>query len=308
MKGSSATESMTESHRKRAVETLIYDETGVSPVDDEIAIEEPLEIHINGTRSFVTMRLPGEEIPLALGYCYSQGMIDSIDDVLLARYCNHVTGNRVEMTLNRQRKPDRVATDTKRNHIAYSSCGICGEEMIDDACLHLIEKESSFTVNTRQLTRMFAIMEEQQSVFLETGGAHGVGFFDRKGDLIAFSEDTGRHNALDKCIGKLILQRKIGAEMVVALTSRVSFEMVQKVGRCNAQVLLGVSAATSLALDLAQRINLTLVGFVRGKRGVVYCGADRVKFDAGATRPQTKFVPIKRMDDRLKVGSRSGRR
>jgi hypothetical protein len=93
--------------------------------------------------------------------------------------------------------------------------------------------------------------------------------------------------------------------MIVALTSRVSFEMVQKVGRCNAQVLLGVSAATSLALDLSQRINLTLVGFVRGKRGVVYCGADRVNFETAMTRAKKRFTPFRREDDRRRAHVRS---
>jgi FdhD protein len=307
MKGASIEKSASESNGwKREVETLIYDETGVHPADDEAAIEEPLEIHINGSRSYVTMRLPGEEIPLALGYCYSRGVIDSIDDVLLARYCNLVTHNRVEITLKEQ-KLDDVAPIKERSQVAYSSCGICGDEMVDDASMQLVKRESSFTASPLQFARMLARVEELQSVFLDTGGTHGAGLFDRNGSLMAFSEDVGRHNALDKCLGQLILQRRIGDEMVVALTSRVSFEMVQKVGRCNAQVLLGVSASTTLALDLARRINLTLVGFVRGRRGVVYCGADRVIFD-GTTLPKTKFVAVRRTDDRRRVSNRGGRK
>jgi FdhD protein len=304
MRGSSIIKSESESNNcKRAEETLIYDETGMNYADDEVAIEEPLEIYIDGIRTFVTMRLPGEEIPLALGYCFSQGIIDSIDDVLLARYCNLVTGNRVELTLGRRLKPDRIAKLRRRTQVSYSSCGICGDEMIDDVCVDLAKRESSFSVSTLQLAEMLARVEEGQSVFLETGGTHGAGFFDKNGELLVFSEDTGRHNALDKCLGKLILQKKLGQEMVIALTSRISFEMVQKICRCNAQVLLGVSAATSLALDLAQRAEVTLVGFVRGRRGVVYCGAHRIRFDGETARPKARFVPVKRTDDRRKANT-----
>ncbi len=288
--------------QKSAGETIIYSETGANCADDEMAVEEPLEIYVDGAPCYVTMRLPGEEVALALGYCFSEGIIDTLDDVLVASYCEASGGNRVEIALDQKRKAAKGAPMRKRSTTAYSSCGICGTEMADLACTRLPVRESSFAAPPSQLAGMLQLVEQQQRVFLETGGTHGAGIFDRKGNLMAFSEDVGRHNALDKCLGELILQRTIGHEMVVALTSRVSFEMAQKTGRSKAQVLLGISAATSLAVELARRINLTLLGFVRDRRGVVYCGPERVVLDGEILRDKVKFIPTRRTGDRRKAG------
>jgi len=248
---------------------------GVSETRDPVIIEEPLEIYVNDRFYTLTMRLVGEEIPLAAGLCFTDGMIRSADDLKMIRYCNEETGNRIDLYLNEH--PLRELPMVRRGtHASYSSCGICGSELITDvgASLKNIEEKKHFTAAL--IFQCKETLETMQTVFRDTRGTHAAGIFDSKGNLIAFSEDVGRHNALDKAIGKVLLSKKTDKVSIIVLTSRISYEMVLKAGRLSVEVVAGFSAATSLAVELASRINLTLIGFLRDGSGTIYSAPARI--------------------------------
>jgi FdhD protein len=251
-----------------------------SQVSDLVAVEEPLEIFINNNLFHTTMRSPGEEIPLAVGYCYTRGVIHSIDDFLSVAYCNEESGNRIDLFLPPSDKEGTGnAIKQKTSSIAYSSCGICGTDIIKDMCAAIPRKDITLTIEGSKIAYLSEILKSRQDIFPVTGGAHAAGIFDGSGNLLAFSEDVGRHNALDKAIGLLVLGRKHKEPCIVVLTSRLSYEMVQKVTRLNAEIIVGISSPTSLAVELARSVNITLIEFSRDEKGYIFTCPERVILD-----------------------------
>ena len=272
------------------VPVMRYRTRKTSPVDDVVAVEEPLEIFIDGKPHYLTMRLPGEEVCLALGYCFSEGIIDSIRDVLLVKYCAEETGNRVDITIDHERRP--ASQRKERKLPAYSSCGICGKELMEDICLRLDRRESSLGLPVDHIDEMLTMLKARQPVFSHTGATHAACIMNEKCEPLALSEDIGRHNALDKTIGRLVLEGRPAAAQIIVVTSRISFEMVQKAARTGAEIMIGMSAATSLAIELAKSVNLTLVGFARNGLGNIYSAAERILCGNGARSKE----PEKRLD------------
>jgi FdhD protein len=256
-----------------------YSGRGSSQVPDLVAVEEPLEIFVNNNLFHTTMRSPGEEMLLALGYLFTRGAIKSIDDILGLTYCKEDTGNRIDLFLPPSNEDREGNTMKPRASVAYSSCGICGTDIIKDMCAFVPKKEMALTIEIAKIVQFHQIMENRQDIFRGTGGTHAAAIFSRSGDFLAFSEDVGRHNALDKAIGLLVAERRLKDAGIVVLTSRLSYEMVQKVSRINAEILIGVSSATSLAIGLAEALNLTLVGFSRKDKGVIYTCPERILLD-----------------------------
>jgi FdhD protein len=247
--------------------------------DDHVAMEEPLEIFVDDEPYYVTMRLPGEELQLALGLCHSEGIIDSIDDTLSVNYCRDIASNRINVYLSPARK-ERVAAKLKQKRgTAYSSCGICGKEIVEDIVVSLKPIGATVSAGFAFLRQLQEVLRESQQVFHATGGTHAAAIFDRTGGLLALSEDVGRHNALDKAIGKVLFSRRTKDAAICMLSSRLSYEMVQKAARLGIEVLAGASAPTKLAVDLAQSVNLTLVGFLRKDRCNIYSCPERIALD-----------------------------
>ena len=244
--------------------------------DDKVVMEEPLEIFIDDQPYYVTMRLPGEELPLAVGLCHSEGVIDSIDDTLSVNYCQDIASNRINVYLSPARKELAAAKLKQKRSTAYSSCGICGKEIVEDIAVSLRSIVATISVEFAFLAQLQEKVRESQQLFSATGGTHGAAIFDRAGALLAFSEDVGRHNALDKAIGKVLFSRKEKEASICILSSRLSYEMVQKAARLGIEVLAGASAPTKLAIDLAQSVNLTLIGFLRKGRCNIYTSPDRI--------------------------------
>ena len=255
-----------------------YCNGGVTPTDDVLVVEEPLEIFLNGNPYYLTMRIPGEEMFLALGYCFSEGVIDSMDDVGLVHFCAEETGNRIEITLNPKCNATKGLTIKGKRSMTYSSCGICGKELVEELCTRLYPREDSFHIPALKIDEMINTVEKYQQIFAKTGGTHAAGIFNQDCNLLAFAEDVGRHNALDKAMGRLVFEGKIREAMIVVVTSRLSYEMVQKTGRSGAQILIGMSSATSLAVELAKNINLTLIGFSKKNCGNIYAAVERIIF------------------------------
>jgi len=245
-------------------------------VDDVVTIEEPLEIYIDNEPFYTTMRMPGDEILLALGTCFTDGIIDSMEDVAGVNYCSDISRNKINVYLNPLvNKEDRLKKK-QRYSTTYSSCGICGTDMIEGITSFTCRIKQNVTMDISGISNMQKIMQEKQVVFPKTGGTHAAGIFSTEGELLSFSEDVGRHNALDKAIGKLLFHRNIKKAAIVVLTSRLSFEMVQKAARIGVEIVCGVSSPTSLAIELAKKVNLTLIGFLRGKRGNIYTCPERI--------------------------------
>ncbi len=253
-----------------------YSNQQVAREDDRVVIEEPLEIYVDDEPYYVTMRLPGEELPLAVGLCHSEGIIDSIDDTLGVNYCQDISTNRINVYLAPGRKPLVAGKLKQKRSTAYSSCGICGKELVEDIAVSLRPIAATVSAGFAFLRQLQDVLRESQQLFHATGGTHAAALFDRAGGLLAFAEDVGRHNALDKAIGKVLFLRKRDEASYCILSSRLSYEMVQKAARVGVEVLAGASAPTKLAIDLAQSVNLTLIGFLRKERCNIYSGERRI--------------------------------
>lgn len=254
-----------------------YREPSARDVDDIVCVEEPLEILINDEPYYLTMRMPGEDMFLALGLCLTEGVISSPDDVLSVNHCIDST-NRVNVYLSAG-KQGRGAKARRSGSIASASCGICGKEVIADICTALTKSDVTVHVMLSRVFDMQKSMESRQPVFQATGGTHVAGLFDGEGRLLALSEDVGRHNALDKAIGRILFERKRAQVKTVILSSRLSYEMVQKAGRLGTEILAGASAPTSLAVDLARELNMTLVGFLRPGAANIYTAPERITIE-----------------------------
>jgi FdhD protein len=242
---------------------------------DNIAAEEPLEIFINDNPFHMTMRLPGEEIPLAVGFLFTEGLINSVEEILTVSHCKDVSSNRINIYLKASQ--DNISSRLQtRKSTSYTSCGICGKDMISDLSMSLPKITKTLAITFPQLAKLQDMLMKGQQVFHDTGGTHAAAIFNRDGTLLALSEDIGRHNALDKAIGKVLLVRKVAEAKILILSSRLSYEMVTKAARLGIEIITGVSSATSFAIDLAQSVEMTLIGFLREKRGNIYTCSERI--------------------------------
>lgn len=255
---------------------------------DQLATEEPLEIRVDGDPLAVTMRTPGHDAELAAGFCLTEGLIDHPDELERADPCTLADyGNVVDVTLAGAAR-DRWAeqrTKARRELYLSSSCGLCGTRSIDRIERRIPPLAVGFTVSPVMLSRLPRRMSESQGVFAQTGGLHAAGLFHADGGVRVVREDVGRHNAVDKVVGALLLSGQLPAGPGVLLVSgRASFELVQKAGRAGIGFLAAVGAPSSLAVEAARRFGMTLVGFLRGERFNVYAGGERVGDDP-ASRP-----------------------
>ena len=259
-----------------------FSDKGRIDIDDVVTVEEPLEIFVDDEPFYLTMRMPGEEIPLALGLCFTDGIIDSMEDVAGANYCSDISRNKINIYLSPKSKKESPMKQRKNRFPTYSSCGICGKDMVESAFIPLGRIGNRVSVDISQILAMQTVLQEKQQVFPLTGGTHAAGIFSAEGELLSLSEDVGRHNALDKAIGKLLFGKNIDKAAIGVLSSRLSFEMVQKAARLGVEILCGASSPTSLAIDLARTSNLTLIGFLREHRGNVYTYPERIKATPGS--------------------------
>jgi FdhD protein len=180
-------------------------------MEDDVAAEEPLEIFVDGEPYYLTMRLPGEGILLALGLCSTEGIIDGMDNVAATSHCKDISTNRINIFLNSDCKTGAALSFKRKRSPTYSSCGICGKELVEEICTSVKKIEKRVTVPVSRILEMHKALKEGQIVFHRTGGTHGAAIFTADGALLALSEDIGRHNALDKAIGKVISTGKIGS-------------------------------------------------------------------------------------------------
>jgi FdhD protein len=255
---------------------------------DSLAAEEPLEIRIRRAPLAVTMRTPGDDLDLAIGFLFTEGVIRDADDVHTAQLCAGDdapnTYNVVDIALAPDVPPP--ATDPSRNFYTTSSCGVCGKASID-----AVRTRSRFDVSADRVTvpaetliGLPDALRARQRAFATTGGLHAAALFTADGTLVCLREDVGRHNAVDKVVGWAVRQRRIPlAGHVLMVSGRASFELCQKAWMAGIPVLAAVSAPSTLAADLAAEAGLTLVGFLRGATFNVYAGDERVRVPAAET-------------------------
>ena len=256
-----------------------------------MAVEEPLEIRLGygaannreQKRVSVTMRTPTHDFDLALGFLFSEGIIQSYEQVLSIKYCVDAGKQATENIVRVELKPE-VIVDTKlfqRNFYMTSSCGVCGKASIEAIEAMTCNIETSQQPEKCQVTPdiIYQLSKEltaAQSVFTYTGGLHAAALFDKLGRIILIREDVGRHNALDKVIGNALMQNLPLNDKIILMSSRASFELIQKVIMAKIPVIVTIGAPSSLAVQTAECFGITLLGFLKEDRFNVYSGAERI--------------------------------
>ena len=269
---------------------LKFESKMLNEFDDQISIEEPLEIilkykdkktWVEKTIS-ITMRTPGHDEDLVRGFLFNERVVEQINHIDNIELVGDPVGqyklkNKAVATINNSENID--IDKIKRNFLTNSSCGVCGKTSLDS--LEIIKKDKILRsvpkINHEIIMKSPLMLRQNQSEFVKTGGIHASGLFDKKGNVIALREDVGRHNALDKLIGLVLKENLLdNNSQFLTCSGRLNFDLVQKALMANIGVLVGVGAPTSLAVDLAKKFNMTLVGFVKDKSFNIYSNNERI--------------------------------
>ena len=259
-------------------------------VQDNISVEEPLEMSLkfkiedkwNAENISITMRTPGNDADLISGFLYNERIVENISEIEKVEKKGETVGdynlqNQIEATINNTKNLD--IGKIKRNFVTNSSCVVCGKTSLDSIeVLKNNKVDLSFSkINYNIISKSPECLQSNQSEFSKTGGIHASALIDNKGKVIAIREDVGRHNALDKLIGHALKNKIIKPEnQFIACSGRLNFELVQKALMSNIGLMAGVGAPTSLAIDLAKRFNMTLVGFVKQDSFNIYSNKERI--------------------------------
>jgi FdhD protein len=271
----------TSDNSARPVEIATYrDGELIDGQRDEVAVEEPLELRIEGRNIAIVMRTPGNDRELAAGFLVTEGIVRHASEIFEITQCltsrtAGENGNMVEVTLKNPSSVD--FTKLTRHVFSSSSCGVCGKASIDAVRQQFAPITSTRRISAALLPALPDALSAAQETFKKTGGLHACALFDWNGKLIGLREDVGRHNALDKLIGHALLQNHLPlSEHMLLLSGRVSFEMMQKALAAGIPLVAAISAPSSLAIEFAQENNQTLIGFLRGNKMNIYAGAERI--------------------------------
>jgi len=269
-------------------------------VDDELVVEEPLEIRVGDQRFTVTMRTPGHDFDLVRGLLFTEGLIRSAGDVGQMRYCDAGDAGDTDydniVVVRLTAEVDWAGRQWQRTLMSGTSCGLCGKAALEAVMSVAPRIEGEAVVERSTLSAMAESMRSRQPVFDRTGGLHAAGLFDVDGNCLVVYEDIGRHNATDKVIGRALVEGWLGASgvdgtgvacssramsmapgKVLLVSGRASFEITQKALVAGIPIVASVSAASTLAVDVAVAGNMTLVGFLRGAGMTVYAGGERIR-------------------------------
>jgi FdhD protein len=269
----------------------------LSPRPDELAVEEPLEIRLaysaGGQRKqqslSITMRTPGEDAELAAGFLLSEGIIHGLEDIASIRPCGPPVGPLKLQNVIRVELRADIPVDIQRlerHFYTTSSCGVCGKASLEALQVGAVSplNIAGPALRLETVHQLPARLRQAQAVFDHTGGLHGAGLFNVNGDLLALKEDVGRHNAVDKLIGSMLLAGRLPlTDRIILVSGRASFELLQKALMAGIPILVAVGAPSSLAVELARRFNMTLIGFARGGRFNVYSGEERLAVSRSST-------------------------
>jgi FdhD protein len=270
------------SKRVRVVE---HHQTRVNGREDRLATEEPLEIRLGwpgqpATRLVVTMRTPGADFDLAAGFLFAEGIIGGSNDLRTVAYCTDVElseDERYNVVTATLAQPPRSPV-SQRYAAMSAACGVCGKQSLDDiASTGAVPVTPGPEYSADLVLAVPGQLRNEQDVFVRTGGLHAAGLVGDGGEAALVREDIGRHNAVDKVIGHRLLTGVAGSARLLAVSGRIGFEIVQKAVVADLAAIVAVGAPSSLAVDLAQQFGVTIVGFCRDQRFVVYAGEERIK-------------------------------
>ena len=267
--------SMMTANLVRPVRVLHVGAKGTSSRADAAATEEPMEIRLDGEPFAVIMRTPGDDRDLAAGFLFAERVVHGAADIEEIER-DPVARNVMHVRIGDARAHD-LATRDRRRVVTNSSCGLCGRVTIESLHVEAPKISADWTIDTEVIAGLPGALQRAQAVFNETGGLHAAGLFDPSGELEAAAEDVGRHNAVDKVVGRMLLLGRLPLDRSILFVSgRTSYEIVQKAFLAGIPVVASVSAPSSLAVELAQDAGITLLGFVRGAACNVYSHWRRV--------------------------------
>jgi FdhD protein len=255
---------------------------------DFLAVEEPLEIRLGFGKEHravsITMRTPSNDAELAAGFLFTEGILQSKDQIKSIKHCGKFPNNQNTIRVDLAENVEIDFKRLERNFYTTSSCGVCGKTSLE-ALTVAGAKEISLTnlqkVSAEIIHALPEILRKNQTVFDETGGLHAAALFEFSGNLVDLKEDVGRHNAVDKLIGRQFLENNLPlADKILFLSGRASFELIQKAVMAQIPIVCAVGAPSSLAVEAAKEFNITLLGFVRDRRFNIYCGEERISSES----------------------------
>jgi len=253
-----------------------WNKTARKTTHRDLIREEPLSIRVQGKPYSVILRTPGDEIAHAAGFCLAEGIIDTLDDCVTIGYCDDLDTNVVTITL----KPARVKKVSqhldRRGFISQTSCGLCGKELVKELYQFIEPLTDNVILDIDKVYQCLEKLTDLQPLRRSTRATHAAVLFSSDFQILSIAEDVGRHNALDKAIGKVMLDGQLDKTSLLILSSRVSYELVQKAARARIPVIVAASRPTALALDLAQKLNITVATQSKGEGLYIFCGGQRL--------------------------------
>ena len=252
-----------------------WDKKLSTSLNHKLICEEPLSIRIEGKPYSVVMRTPGDELAHAAGFCLAEGIIDTPDDIKTMSCCDVTDSNVVTVSLDESHSSKITGLLDRRGFISQTSCGICGKEIVKDLYQVIQPMKDTAQINAGLALECLENLSSHQPLRNQTRASHAAALYTSDFKLLSVAEDVGRHNALDKAIGKVFLNHSLDKASLLILSSRISYELVQKAARARIPVILAFSRPTSLAVELASKLNMTLACLARGSGLFIFCGENR---------------------------------
>jgi FdhD protein len=254
-----------------------WDKAAKKSAQQDLLGEEPLSIRIEGNPYAVVMRTPGDEIAHVAGFCLTEGIIDTPDDLTSIGFCEDDDTNVVTITLTPSRRGQITDLLDRRGFISQTSCGLCGKELVEDLYQIIKPLQTNHPIDIKKALTCLEALPNIQPLRKQTLASHAAAIYGSDLELLTVAEDVGRHNALDKAIGKVFLSRQLDRAELLILSSRISYELVQKSARARIPVILAHSRPTALAVDLAANLNMTVASLDDNDAGLyVFCGEQRL--------------------------------
>lgn len=254
-----------------------WDKAGKKSEQQDLLGEEPLSIRVEGNPYAVVMRTPGDEIAHVAGFCLTEGIIDTPDDLTSIGFCEDDDTNVVTVTLTPSRREQITGILDRRGFISQTSCGLCGKELVKDLYQIIKPLEANHPIDIKKALICLEALPKIQPLRQQTLASHAAAIYGSDLELLTVAEDVGRHNALDKAIGKVFLSHQLNQAELLILSSRISYELVQKSARARIAVILAHSRPTALAVDLAANLNMTVASLDDNDAGLyVFCGEQRL--------------------------------
>jgi FdhD protein len=243
----------------------------------ELVEEEPLSIIVQGKSYAVVMRTPGDERAHVAGFALAEGLLDARGDIHHISLCEREETSFVALTLTEERRAQVGDLLERKSFLSQTSCGLCGKEVVADLTQKVRPFDDGPIVTAAGMAECVQALCAHQALYSSTRASHAASLFDLDYQLLALAEDVGRHNAVDKAVGKLLLRDELGRAQILLASSRISYELVQKAARARVPIVIALSHPTALAVELAEKLNMTVVTIRERTGTTVYCGGGRIR-------------------------------